>query len=80
MSLVLLQPDAPVDPHALPHEVPVRPLQALALPSVREAKDGPPAAGVHAGCPPHALWVSTELSFRDDSRILTPDTVSLHLS
>lgn len=58
MSLVPLQPDAPADPHALPHEVPVQPLQALTLPAIREAKDGPPAAGVHAGCPPHALWVS----------------------
>lgn len=65
LSMVLflsLQSDPPADPHTVPNEVFLRPFQTIAIPALGEAKDGPPALGVHAGRPPHALWVSSSTS------------------
>ena len=54
------QLDAPADPYSVPHEVPCGRLQeGFSLHTDGETQDRPAAAGVHAGCPADALWVSS---------------------
>ena len=79
-TVIPLRPqlDAPADPHAVPHEVPGRRLkEGLSLHTDGETQDSPAAAGVHAGGPPHALWVSSSTLSYGEIWIYS-DYISIH--